>query len=52
MKSSTKFHFKLRKALKRDLERNCKSKNDLEFDVEKDDEFFFEKNNCLKKINL
>ena len=43
-KSSTKFyikvrkpHFKLRKALfKRGLERNCKNKNVLEFDVEKD----------------
>ena len=48
-KSSTKFHikvrkhhFKLRKALfKMDLERNCKYKNVLEFDVEKDGGIIF-----------
>ena len=42
--SKTKFHFKIRKPyfklrkafFKRGLERNCKNKNVLEFDVEKD----------------
>ena len=50
-KSSTKFHikvrkphFKLRKALfTKGLERNCKNKNTLEFDIEKDDLIFFKK---------
>ena len=46
-KCSTKFHIKvrvnLRKTLfKRGLERNCKSKNVLEFDVEKDGGIIFE----------
>ena len=36
-------NFKLRKALfKRGLERNCKNKDVLEFDVEKNDRIFFE----------
>ena len=58
--SSTKFHikvrkphFKLRKTLfKRGLERKCKNKNVLEFDVEKDGGIIFWKKNCLKKIIL
>ena len=47
-------HFKLRKALfKRGLERNRKSKNDLEFDVEKNVWIIFlNKIFCLKEIIL
>ena len=55
-KSSTKFHikvrkphFKLRKVL---FKRGLKSKNVLEFDVEKDGGIIFEKKNSLKKIIL
>jgi hypothetical protein len=44
-KSSTKFHIKVRKLwkalFKRSLERNCKSKNVLEFEVEKEGTIFF-----------
>ena len=57
-KSSTKFlieerkpHFKLRKALfKRGLDRTCKNKNILEFDVEKDGGIIFQKKMILLKI--
>ena len=46
------FHFKLRKELfKRDLERNGKSKNILEIDVEKDDGIIFWKKYKLDKDN-